>query len=285
MRESELLAHIYERSADLGESVPVGPGDDAAVVRIGRELALLTVDQLIEQRHYEPGTPIELIAHKAIARSLSDIAAMAGRPGFTLVAAALRDGFTQADALFEAMKEIAGAAGAPLVGGDISTTPGPTTLTVTIIGRPHPDRGPVLRSGARPGDLVHVTGAVGGALASGRHLRFTPRVREAAALADALGPDLHAMIDLSDGLGRDAARIADASNVRIELAEKLIPLAEGAADVRAAVGEGEDYELLFTSPRERIGGASRIGRVLEGEGAALITETETIDIAEAGWDH
>jgi len=286
MRESKLLSHIYDRSADLGEDVVVGPGDDVAVVRIGRELALLTVDQLIEGRHYEPGVSADLIAHKAIGRSVSDIAAMAGRPRFALATAAIGPGCDDPDALFDAMKRAATQQGAALVGGDIATTPGPTTLTVTVVGEPHPTRGPVLRSWARPGDFVFVTGTVGGAVRSGKHLRFTPRVREATAIADALGEELHAMIDLSDGLGRDAGRVAKASAVRLEIDAARIPLHDRSQLPREAVAEGEDYELLFTAARETVEHATRIGRVLEGEGVGLLmARGETIEISQEGWDH
>lgn len=286
MRESELLAHIYERSVDLGEDVPVGPGDDAAVVRIGRELALVTVDQLIEGRHYEPGTCPSLIANKAMGRSVSDIAAMAGRPRFALAAASIGPGCEDADALFEAMKQAASEQGAALVGGDIAATPGPTTLTVTVVGEPHAKRGPVLRSWARAGDHVFVTGTIGGAVRSGKHLRFTPRVQEATEIAGALGENLRAMIDLSDGLGRDAGRVAAASGVRLEIEAGLIPLSDGAGDVRSSIAEGEDYELLFTASATEAPHATRIGRVVEGEGAMMILEDgQTIDIGEEGWDH
>jgi len=286
MRESELLEHIARVSSGMGGDVLVGPGDDAAVVRVGGETLLLTVDQLVEGRHYEPGTPHARIAHKAVARSVSDVAAMGGRPRFALATAALPAGFEGAAGLFDLMREAAGRMGCPLVGGDIAMADGPAHFTTTVIGVPHPARGAVLRSGARVGDGVFVTGAVGGAVASGRHLTFTPRVEEAASIVEALGVDLHAMIDLSDGLGRDAARVARASGVRVEIDAGLVPLGEGAGDLERAVAEGEDYELFFTAAADHVRGATRIGVVLEGAGAVMrVGGGGEIDLESLGWDH
>jgi len=297
MRESDLLAHIYDRSRGLGGAVVVGPGDDTAVVRVGEgdaaANALLTVDQLVEGRHYDPDTAsIDQIARKSVARALSDIAAMGGCPTAGLAAATLRAGFTQADELFDAMARWASHWNCPLAGGDIATADGPTVLSVTIIGLPHGSRGPVLRSGAKPGDSVYVTGALGGSLQSGRHLTFEPRIEEGAWLCDTLGERLHAMIDLSDGLGRDAARLATASHVRIEIDADAIPLSDGVSDWRAAVGDGEDYELCFAvagdAPARTSAGVAlhRIGRVVDGDGCEIRTPNgETTDAAELGWDH
>ncbi|MGQ0628557.1 MAG: thiamine-phosphate kinase [Phycisphaerales bacterium] len=166
MDESRLLAQIIT-SGTVGEGVIVGPGDDCAVIEHGGVQTLLTVDQVIESRHFigpliasdgprgTPGTPFHAVAHKAIARSISDIAAMGGRPRWALATAALPAGLSDslAGALFEAMRRLALTFGAPLVGGDIAATSGPLVLTVTVGGAPHPARGPVLRSGARPGDV------------------------------------------------------------------------------------------------------------------------------------
>lgn len=299
MQESELLGHIYARSIDLRAPIEVGPGDDAAVLRFGDDAPMLaTVDQLVEGRHYDPAiTSLELIARKAVARSISDIAAMGGRPTAGLATAALRDGFDDADALFDAMARWARHWNAPLAGGDIAMVDGPTVLTVTIFGRPHTVRGPVLRSGAKPGDVLFVTGSVGGSFASGRHLSFAPRLEEGSWLCDALGGRLHAMIDLSDGLGRDAARLAHASAARIRLDASDIPLSIRVADWMDAIGEGEDYELLFAVDP---GAApdipdrcpdvdtpfTRIGVLEEGVGCVVRTpEGEVVDAEELGWDH
>lgn len=297
MRESELLAHIATRSADLtGRGVVVvGPGDDTAVLQLGGR-TLVTVDHLVAGRHFDPETTsIDQIARKAVARSVSDIAAMAGSPQAGLATGCLPEEFRQADELFDRMAHWARCYGCPLVGGDIAVSSGPLVLTVVVMGEAHAARGPALRSDARAADAVYVTGRIGGSLVSGRHLSFEPRVAEGRWLADHLGSDLGAMIDLSDGLGRDAGRVAQASRVRIELQAGALPLHGDAEDWVAATGEGEDYELLFTA---REGAAlpdripetgvsiTRIGRVTVGSGCVIFDEAATeVDARELGWDH
>lgn len=321
MRESELLSHIYLRSSGLARDYPhvlVGPGDDCAVLASpdgpGRPRLLVTVDQLVESRHFRPGTPLDLIARKAVARSVSDIAAMGGSLtpfGAALATAALPPDYPQshADALFDALAAWALHWNCPLVGGDIASfptadPPGPLTLTVTVLGIPHPTRGPVLRSTAQIGDAVYVTGHLGGSLdpatGLGRHLTFEPRLAEAVWLCDCLGGHLHAMMDISDGLGRDGARLAAASGVALELDAASIPCAPGVLDWRRAIADGEDYEMLFTAdpgaklpaacpstatPLIRIGTVAppsprTLGRCLLKTGDSRMT-----DISEAGWEH
>ncbi|MCA9294056.1 MAG: thiamine-phosphate kinase [Phycisphaerales bacterium] len=289
MHEEALLQHIYARSKDIAGDVLVGPGDDCSVVRIGSAQVLLTTDQLVEHRHFAADLPIDRIAHKAVARSVSDIAAMGGAPSCALATACLPNGYLHADALFDAMHRAAAAMQCPLVGGDIAIHDGPIVLTVTAIGTPHPTRGPVLRTGARPGDQVWVTGKLGGSLASGRHAAFTPRVTEAQRLCDQLGEDLHAMIDLSDGAGRDSGRIASASGCAIELDETALPMHAGVTDWRCALGDGEDYELLFTTaPSVQVASvkATPIGCCVPGEGCWLINRAGARhDVTTLGWNH
>lgn len=296
--ESELLAHIYARSRGLPPPIALGPGDDCALLRLapgrsGSADLLVTVDQLVEGRHYDLATtPVDLIARKLVARGVSDIAAMAGCPASAVATGALRDGFADANALFDALARWAAAWGCPVAGGDIASVAGPTVLTMTVFGEPHPERGPVLRSGARPGDGVYVTGALGGSFASGRHLTFEPRLREANWLASTLGPSLHAMMDISDGLGRDAGRLAAASSVRIELDASAIPRHPGVRDWRAAASEGEDYELLFAAqgdvpdrcPETGVP-ITRVGAVGEGAGCLVRDGGALVDVSALGWDH
>lgn len=331
MREEDLLNHIYQRSSDLQDRFPaviVGPGDDCAVVATsGGDALLLTVDHVVENRHFRlhpdlrhipspdpTGATLEELAHKAIARSVSDIAAMGGSPSWALATGLLPPHWPHADALFDAMACAAIALGCPLVGGDIAmwspsvdpaTKPNAIVLTVTAGGTPHEARGPVLRSGARPGDLVYVTGSLGGSLSSGRHLSFTPRLAEAAWLCDLLGDHLHAMIDISDGAGLDAARIGRASGCLLELDADALPLHPDVRTWTAAAADGEDYELLFTTspqatlpPKCPLTGTptTLIGRVVEappaapGAGPAAGARIRTpegafIDAASLGWDH
>lgn len=302
MRESDLHQHIYRRAGDLGMRYPqvvLGPGDDCAAVHSPEGgLTLLTVDQVIEHRHFAPDTSVDLIARKAVARSISDIAAMAGTPAWSLATGMLPEGYPHARELTDALHRWAEYWGAPMVGGDIAVGPrgGPLVLTVTVGGGVHPQRGPVRRDAARPGDEVWVTGALGGSLASGRHLTFEPRVRDAAFLAGTLGADLHAMIDLSDGLGRDAGRIAAASRVRIELDAAGLPRHADVRDARAALADGEDYELCFTVASAVAGALptrtpdgtplTRIGRVIAGPSDCVAElDGRWASVSELGWDH
>lgn len=307
MRENELLAQIAARAASLGAAFPqvlVGPGDDCAVVATpdgASPRLLLKVDQVVEGRHFYPGTPPDLIARKAIARAVSDIAAMGGSPLALLVGAVLPDGYAHAAALCEAVDRWGRHWSSPVVGGDTSGSAGPLTLSVTAVGLPHPQRGPVLRSGARAGDLVYVTGALGGsfdaATGLGRHLTFEPRLAEARWLCDTLGPNLHAMMDLSDGLGMDSARLAAASGVRIELDASAIPLNPDANHWRSALADGEDHELLLVaSPTASVPGVcpvtgtpvTRIGRITEyadGPRCVVIENGRPIDASAMGWEH
>lgn len=312
MRESDLLAHIAAGSMNLGDHVIVGPGDDCAVIDSPGGAMLLTVDHVIADRHFigpllprgsagrvpaHAGTDVSLAARKAVARSVSDIAAMAGVPVWSLGTAALPEDFPQdlARELCDAIAAHARSLGCPMVGGDLSSTAGPVVMTVTVGGAPATARGAVLRTGARAGDEVWVTGRLGGAVASGRHLTFEPRVREAAWLARTLGDRLRAMIDISDGLGIDAGRIAAASGVRVGLDSAALPLHADVIDWRAAVADGEDYELLFVASAgadlpERCPDTgtrlTRIGRVEPGAGAVIVDDKGAeVDATRMGWDH
>lgn len=306
VRESELLRHIYARSANLAAQFPhvaVGPGDDCAVIRtpLG-DSVLLKVDQLVAGRHFTANTPLDLIARKAIARPVSDIAAMAGTPTAALAAGTLPKNDSSTNDLFDALSRWAIHFGAPLVGGDIAIhalTDAPLTLSITVLGRPHATRGPVLRSGALPGDIVYVTGALGGSFEPttglGHHLTFEPRLAEARWLADTLGTNLHAMMDLSDGLGRDATRLADASRAALTLDARLVPPSRPGLTWDQVVADGEDHELLFTADPHAIlpercpftgTPITRIGLVSPGAGCRIQTPAgDFVDARERGWDH
>lgn len=308
--ESDLLDHIRDRSAALhglagafGEIV-VGPGDDCAVIREpGGGLLLIGVDQLVESRHFEPGTEIDLVARKAVARAVSDIAAMGGRPCWGLATGLLPDGFGHGDALFDAMSRWANHWGCPLIGGDIAfgstSEKSPLSLTVTVAGRMAPGVEPLLRSGARDGDELWLTGQVGGSFESGWHLRFDPRLEAGVAAASAR---VHAAIDLSDGLGRDAARVGVASGVRLEIEAARLPASHRCPGWQEAVSEGEDYELLIAAPTRHPGveeppfaaeppligpiGIVRVCRGGEPPGATIIDPHGVgHDAGGLGWDH
>jgi len=309
MRESRLLDHVA-RHASRSESVIVPPGDDLAAIRMPAGPVLLGVDQVVDGVHLDLArTDLEAAGWKAVARCVSDVAAMAGRPSASLAAVVLPQGFGEDRAirLFDAVRDAADRLEAPLVGGDIAihaTETGPLVLSITVLGTPGP-AGMILRTGARPGDRLCVTGRLGGSLepgegGGGRHLSFEPRVAAGLALAEILGPRLHALIDLSDGLGRDAGRMARASGVAFELDAASLPRHQG-VDWRGAVGDGEDYELLAAvagdPPSEAAGvPCSVIGRVVAAAtpadaGAVRLRvpaddgPARTVDVSQSGWDH
>ncbi len=300
MRESELLAHIYDRSSDLPTSftdILVGPGDDCAVVQTpAGDTLLITTDQLIEHRHYTPETPIDLIARKAIARSLSDIAAMGGTPVWALATAAVPANYPHPDQLFDALSRWARHWRCPLIGGDIATTPGPAVLTVTAIGRPHRhdnrESPPVLRSAAREGDNIYITGQIGASLETEHHLTFEPRLGLAREIMDRCHDTIGAMIDISDGLGRDAARIAKASNTVLEIEAARVRLRAPATDWRTALAAGEDYELLFTlrpgaTPPVACTHIGRVRLATNDPPACIVIDADNKPhrADDMGWDH
>ena len=292
MRESDLLDHIGRVAHGMGlrfGQVIVGPGDDAAIVRTpGGDSLLLSVDQLIAGRHVDADTPTDLIARKAVARSISDLAAMGGAPMVGLATGALPRGYADAETLVERLHHWAEHWHMPLVGGDVAVTDGPLSLTVTAIGTLVAER-VCLRSDARVGDEIFVTGALGGSYESGRHLTFSPRLREAADIISMLGVHAHAMIDISDGLGRDADRVGAASGVLLEIDADALPLHDDVSDWRRAAGDGEDYELLVTVAADREYDpphATRIGRVVAGEpGCVIIADGVGHAGRDLGWDH
>lgn len=296
-RESDLLRHIYERSGGMPPRVRIGPGDDCALLAGLAPGALLTIDQFVEGRHYHADWPVDLIARNAVGRALSDIAAMGGRPSAALAAASLSTHADRhpapPDALFDRMAYWTRHWQCPLIGGDIAFVDGPSVLSVVIVGSPHASRGAVRRNGARAGDALYLTGAIGEAKAAGWKRPVEPRLEQGAWLCDALGDRLHAMIDLSDGLGRDGGRMSEASGARLVIDAGALPLAEGVADWREAIGAGDDYELLFAcagepppSPAPGSVSITRIGAVEAGAGCVVRTpEGEETDAAALGWDH
>ncbi len=242
--------------------VQIGPGDDAAALSwLADTSCLVTTDMLLEGSCFTlEGSAIQVpgvapasarrIGRKAMAVNLSDIAAMAGVPVAAVVSVGLpkQGGQALAQQLYLGLRDIADAFDTAIIGGDTNSWDGPLTISVTVFGEPGPG-GVIRRSGARPGDLLFVTGPLGGSIL-GKHLDFTPRVREALRLASLV--TLHAMIDLSDGLAADLAKLCAESRCGAVLWAESIPLSEAArclGDARSpldhALGDGEDFELLF----------------------------------------
>ncbi len=281
MRESDLHALIAAATADLPKGVMVPPGDDMAQVAVEGGSVLVACDQVIEGRHFLPATPLELVARKAIARNVSDVAAMAGRPLACLCAATLPSDMPESAvrALTAALQRHAHDLGCPLIGGDTSWhgEPGhPLQLSITILALPHATGRVVRRSDAQPGDLVVVSGALGGSFGAdgmGRHLRFEPRVRLARELVDRFGDRLGAMIDVSDGLGRDLDRIARASGMALLIEGDRIPVQHGCS-LDQALRDGEDHELAFTI---RGDAAGELPSSMAGTPLAVIGRVHAVD--------
>jgi thiamine-monophosphate kinase len=258
--EFGLIAWFRAR-AERTAAVAFGIGDDCAGLRFtpGREV-LITTDMLLDGRHFLSAehTP-EQIGRKAMGVNLSDIAAMAGVPLAAVVSVGLplhhgsRSAEELARRLFHGLNGMARECGVALVGGDTNAWDGPLVVSVTVLGEAT-EKGPVRRSGARPGDVVLVTGRLGGSLASGRHLEPRPRISEALALHQAA--NLHAMIDVSDGLAADLNHILEESgNLGAVLSAMAIPVhpdaeraaaGDGRSPLDHALGDGEDFELCFT---------------------------------------
>ncbi len=253
--EFEFIRRIA-RGCGAAPGVPLGVGDDAAALLPPRHgnLLLVTCDPVVEGVHFDRGATDFQIGWKAMARNLSDIAAMGGTPRAAVVAASLPADFPLARALAiqRGLQAAAHKFGTRIVGGDTSRSRHGISLTVTLLGEV--PRGEMTRrSGARPGHVLLVTGTLGGSLA-GKHLRFLPRLREARFLAQHFHPT--AMIDLSDGLASDVQRLAEQSRAGFEIWADCLPLSAEirrrrlphSAKIRHALRDGEDYELLFTLP-------------------------------------
>jgi thiamine-monophosphate kinase len=298
-----------------------------------RPLCVVSVDTIVEGTHFRLGegwdTPAE-VGHRALAAALSDLAAMGADPGEAYIALGLPPGFQEHDALalVRAAAELARAAETTIAGGDVVSASG-LTVSVTVVGWAEHEHELIARDGARVGQLVGVTGALGAAGAAlalreadarapgstasvpdaarsavlARAGRPWPRLREGRALAAA---GARAMIDLSDGPATDAGHIGRASAVQLRVELAKLPLAEGVAEVcaaleldplRLAASAGEDYELCFCAPAELRGqietalavpggaGVSWIGEVLEGAAGALLLGERGDQVRLGGFEH
>lgn len=280
--EFGLIERLLARLGASGEGVVVGPGDDAAAIRVGEATVLATADLLLEGVHFEIGlsSPAD-VGWKALAVNLSDIAAMGGTPRFALVSLGAPAATPSAtlEEIYAGLAECADAFSVAVVGGD-TVRSDRLILSLAVVGEPGA-AGIVTRSGAVPGSTVWVTGAVGGAAAglalmraspsdpsasellerfphlADAHRRPLPRLREGSAAARA---GATAMIDVSDGMAGDVGHVCDASGVGVRLEAGSVPLAAGVTEtadwagedpVSFALGGGDDYELLIALPRER----------------------------------
>lgn len=307
--ERELIAWL---AAHLPASrhLRLGIGDDAAVLswNVGADM-VVTTDSVTDGVDFiladiDP----RLAGHKALGVNLSDLAAMAAEPVAAVVSLVLpRTGVNALSALelavelYHGLLPLAERFGVAIAGGDTNTWDGSLAISVTAIGRTTA-RGPLTRSGAKPGDAVLVTGRLGGSIL-GRHLRVEPRVREALLLHQRY--ELHAGMDISDGLALDASRLAAASGCGVAIDLELIPVSDDAVKLAAAtrqsavdhaLGDGEDFELLLACPpatAERIVReqpldvpVTRIGRCVDEPGLWRIDQAGGLTpLATAGFVH
>lgn len=256
--ESELIAWLRERLPSH-PLLRLGPGDDAAVLQLAAgPQCVLTVDLLSEHVDFELGrVDPRRVGRKALAVNLSDLAAMASRPLAAVIALLLprRGGLELAVGLYEGLLPLAEAYRLAVAGGDTNSWDGPLVIAVTLLGQTTP-RGPLRRDGARPGDRIVVTGSFGGSIL-GRHLDFQPRVEEALLLGERY--ELHAGIDVSDGLSIDLSHVAEESGCGAEVRPNAVPvspdarrladeLADGSTPLDHALGDGEDFELILAAP-------------------------------------
>lgn len=256
MNEFELISRLT-RSLPLNKSVVVGAGDDCAVLDLGipGQWLLFKTDAVVEGIHFDAKASPEQIGRKALARCLSDIAAMAGTPTAALVTLALPKTFESAflEKIYEGINHLAAEHHVAVVGGETTTNPERILISISLLGTVPKDKC-ILRSGAKAGDAIFVSGELGGSL-SERHLNFAPRLNEARWLAENFS--IHSMIDVSDGLAGDLRHLLQASHVGAELRAAAIPISRAAKlqaraessakpPLLAALTDGEDFELLFT---------------------------------------
>jgi thiamine-monophosphate kinase len=323
--EFGLIERIRARKTIQDEDLVVGIGDDCAVLRRGPVLEVLTTDCLVEGTHFESGwLSMKDVGWKVMAVNVSDVAAIGGIPRHALVTLFLPDAFEikQVDDIYEGMEECGEVTGVNIVGGDIVRTRGPFAISVTLSVVCERDQ-LVLRSGARQGDLVVVTGTLGDASVGmrlmhegwgseyttaaecvSRYQHPAPRLTEARTIIQNLQPS--AMIDISDGLLSDLWHIMDASGVGAVLDAESIPIGRCVLDyfqgdreeaLSEAMGGGEDYELLFTISNryeDQLADVARglgigltpIGRITaKGTGVRLAGDGAERELGRSGFDH
>ncbi len=267
-----------------------GPGDDCAVIDSGNgEFLLLKTDAMVAGVHFLPETPVQAVGWKAVARVMSDFAAMGGKPRYFLVTLAVppETPLEWMEDLYRGIGRCLQAHHAVLAGGETSRVPEGSAAVISIaatgsVAREHL----TLRSTAKPGDMLLVTGTLGGSFQTGKHLDFTPRLKEADWLVSKYKPT--AMMDISDGLAKDLPRMADSSGCGFVLERGALPVTAG-CDSAQALNDGEDFELLLAMEPAKLQGLTEdwptefpdipltvIGRMVEaGEGEQL----------SGGWDH
>ena len=284
MNEFELIEKLT-RTLPTNKFVVTGSGDDCAVLDLGipDKLLLFKTDAVVEGIHFKSTTAPEKIGHKALARCLSDIAAMAGTPTTALVTLALPKTFDAAfvEAIYSGMGALAKKHGVAIAGGETTTNPERILISIALLGTV-PRGKAVLRSGAEAGDAIFVTGELGGSLAA-RHLDFEPRLDEARWLAEHF--PIHAMIDLSDGLAGDLRHILKASHAGAELLTTSIPISRAAK--LASRSENSAKPPLLDAWKQQFPklAVTCIGKITAGEGITLRDKTGVRPLSAHGYEH
>ena len=302
LNETELIQRLTQ-DLPADSSVLTGPGDDCAVLDWSGSKLLFKTDAIVEGIHFERDTPPEAIGRKALARALSDIAAMAGTPTHALITLGFHAEMEPSliEAVYQGLRDCAREHHVNIVGGE-TTSLSQLTLSISLIGRASK---PILRTGSAVGDAIFVSGELGGSLA-GHHLNFTPRLKEARWLSDQ--DIVHAMIDLSDGLATDLRHLLS-DQTGAELLTRALPIRRAAKErardnpsgktaLLAALTDGEDYELLFTvSSKDAVplldGWKSAfpetplhcIGKITDQPGIALRDDKGVKPLTLHGYDH
>lgn len=301
-REDSITAWFKDQRRLDPMTFPIGIGDDMAEISMGQAASvLITTDMLLDGSHFDlRSATLEQVGYKAMAASLSDCAAMATIPLAAVVAVALPPEFgtQQLKALHAGIARAADKYDCPLIGGDITAwrSDHPFAVNVTMLSR-RADNAPVRRNGAQAGDVICVTGSLGGSVHR-KHLEFEPRIKEALRIAQTV--TVHAMMDISDGLSTDLNRICQQSGVGAVVEAASIPISEDAhrqADpLKAALDDGEDFELLFTlAPEEgerllqtwnEPVAITQVGHIVEAAGMWLRTpEGRSVQLDPGGYDH
>ena len=286
--EDRLLAKLLP-GLPVGKGLVLGPGDDCAAVQMpgARGLVLLKTDCIVENVHFLRSHDPARVGWKALCRPLSDIAAMGGAPAHALITifSPPEVGAEYWEAFYRGLGRAARRFGVAIAGGELSRQRAGIAVSVALTGYAS-KRHLVTRSGGRPGDMLFVTGKLGGSIAK-HHLDFVPRLEEGRWLAAKFHP--HAMMDLSDGLGGDLPRLARASGCGFEVDLAALPLRRG-CDVSAGLSDGEDYELLFALPPGRAAGLRRLWSQSFPE--TLLTCVGSLNASDkappgwpGGWDH
>ncbi|MCX5711398.1 MAG: thiamine-phosphate kinase [Candidatus Omnitrophica bacterium] len=241
------LIEKFKKMADLDRSVIVGPGDDCAVIEFNKnDYQLYTCDMIVEGVDFVSKDKPELIGRKALAVSLSDIAACGGIPRYAVVSMGFpKKSIGKAQKIAKGLFDLAKSYKVNVVGGDLSRS-NRLTIDVSMLGVVEKNK-LVLRSGAKSGDIIFVTGELGRSIL-GKHLTFTPRLKESRFLVNNF--KINSMIDISDGLTQDLNHILKASNVGAAIYEALIPRSRLARSLADALYGGEEFELLFTLSRK-----------------------------------